>query len=70
VKLLLTPGLSQLGGLHVRVEFNDGVIDNPTPSMVGPEYEYGEAGIVMLTSRLILPLAFWPVTMQEYLVSE
>ena len=70
MKLFVTPGLSQLGGAQLSAEFRVGVIESPTPSMVGPEYEYGEAGIVMLISRLVLPLLFWPVTIQVYLVSE
>ena len=36
LKVLVTPVVCQTGGLHVSVELSVGVIEKPTPSIVGP----------------------------------
>ncbi len=36
LKALVTPVVCQAGGLHVNVELSVGVIEKPTPSIVGP----------------------------------
>ncbi len=68
-KLLLTWEVLQLGGVQVRVWFRVGLILQPDISILGLVTAVGATGMVTLTSLLMLPFLFPPVTTQVYLVS-